>query len=129
MAEGTYCASKFFWPSIAEFLNTTDMFENTENDELEELFASIPLEVLQGDTAPPTSPPPTSFTLCLPGPSNGHELQRWKYKNRNKNTDRSTNNWARRFETWQKQRGITVQLCKASATQCKLASFPGLPLR
>jgi len=117
MAEGTYCASEFFCPSIAEFLNTTDVFENTEDDELEEFFASIPLEVLQGDTAPPTSTPPTSSTLCLPGPSNAHELQRLKDKNRNKNTDRSTNNWARRFETWQKQRGITVQLCEASATE------------
>ena len=117
MAEGTYCASEVFCPSIAEFLNTTDVFENTEDDELEEFFASIPLEVLQGDTATPTSPPPISSTLCLPGPSNAHELQRLKDKNRNKNTDRSTNNWARRFETWQKQRGITVQLCEASASE------------
>ena len=117
MAEGSYCASEFFCPSIAEFLNTTDVFENTEEDELEEFFARIPLEVLQGDAAPPTSPPPTSSTLCLPGPSNAHELQRLKDKNRNKNTDRSTSNWARRFETWQKQRGITVPLCDASASE------------
>ena len=106
MAEGSYCASEFFCPSITEFLNTTDVFENTEDDRLEEFFASIPLEVLQGDTAPPTSLPPTSSTLCLSGPSNARELQHLKDKNRNKNADRSTNNWARSFETSQKQRGI-----------------------
>ena len=33
---------------------------------------------VQGDTALPTFPPPTSSTLCLPGPSNVHELQRLK---------------------------------------------------
>ena len=93
------------------------MFENTEDDELEEFFASIPLEVLQGDATPPTSPPPMSSTLCLPGPSNAHELQRSKDKNRNKNTDRSTNNWAWRFKTWQKQHGITVPLCELSASE------------
>ena len=44
--------------------------------------------------------------LCLPGPSNARELQHLKDKNRNKNADRSTNNWAQSFETSQKQRGI-----------------------
>ena len=124
MAEGSYCASEFFCPSIAEFLDTTDVFENTEEDELEEFFASIPLEVLQGNAAPPTSPPPMSSTLCLTGPSNAHELQRLKDKNRNKNTDRSTSNWARRFETWQKQRGVTVPLSEASASEFYKISLP-----
>ena len=43
-----------------------------------------------------------------------------KDKNRNKNTDRSTDNWAQRFETWQKQHGITVPLCEASATELNM---------
>ena len=92
------------------------MFENSEDDELKEFFASILLEVLQGDAAQPMSPPPTSSTLCLPGPSNTHELQCLKDKNQNMNTDRSTNNWAWRFETWQNKHGITVPLCEASAS-------------
>ena len=33
---------------------------------------------MQGDTAPPTFPLPTSSTLFFPGPSNVHELQRLK---------------------------------------------------
>ena len=43
-AEGRYCVSEFFCPSIAEFFNTTDLFED---DELEEFFASIMLKVLR----------------------------------------------------------------------------------
>ena len=43
MAEGRYCASEFFCPSIAKFFNTTVF----EDDKLEEFFASITLKVLQ----------------------------------------------------------------------------------
>ena len=71
MAEGSYCASEFFCSSIAEFLDTTDVFENTEDNKLEKFIASIPLEVLQGDAAPPVSPPlraPPSAYLVLATP-------------------------------------------------------------
>ena len=141
MAEGSYCPSDFFCPSIAEFIDKA-VYENTKGiaGEFDKLFASVPLELLQDDTATPTAPPPTSSTLCLPGPSNAHELQRLKDKNRNKNTDKSTNNWARRFDTWQQHRGITVPVSnKTSAGDLdeilqhfftklytlSLASFPG----
>ena len=75
MAEGRYCASEFFCPSIAKFFNTTVF----EDDKLEEFFASITLKVLQHRaTLPAHFLAPTSPTLCLPGPSNAHELQRLK---------------------------------------------------
>ena len=72
MAESSYCASKFTCPSIAEFLDRTDMFENTADDELEE-FSPVPLEVLQSDAAPPTfnplQAPPSAYLVVLATPT------------------------------------------------------------
>ena len=116
MADGNYCPSEFFCASIAEFLDSTSVCENTEDGrELDQLFDHVPAELLQGDTTPLITPLPTWSIICLPGPSNAHELQHLKDKNRNINTDRSTNNWARRFETWQNQHDITLTLSEASA--------------
>jgi len=112
MAEGSYCPSEFLCASIAEFLDSTSICKNTEDGrELDQLFDRIPAELLQGDTTPLTA---MRSVICLPGPSKAHEPQHLKDKNRNINPDRSTNNWARRFETWQKQRDITLTLSEAS---------------
>ncbi len=43
------------------------------------------------------------------------ELQRLKDKTKNANTEKSTGNWARRFQKWQEQHGITVCLSVATA--------------
>ena len=44
-----------FSPFVVEFLNTTNMFKNTEDGKPEEIFVSILLKVLQGDAARPMS--------------------------------------------------------------------------
>ena len=110
MAEGSSCPSKFFAPSIVEFLGE----EYSEATDIDELFSSVPFELFSETTTTPPTAPPTTSSALLTGPSNARELQRL---NRNKNTDNSTRNWARRFEAWQKQRGITISLSESTADE------------
>ncbi len=102
MAESTnpHRDSDFFCPSIVEFLAEND---GNEDGELDELLANLPpLIELEGEAVPPhtpMSPPPTSSThstISLTG--NAVELQRLKDKTKNANTEKSTGNWARRFQ-------------------------------
>jgi len=65
MAEGSYCTNEFFCPSIAEFLNTTDVFED---DELDKFFTSTTLEVLQSD-CPTHFPTPSAYLVLATPPS------------------------------------------------------------
>ena len=84
MAEGSYCVSKFFCHSIAEFLNTTDAPKMTNSRSSSPIYCS---KYCRATLSHPLPCPPISSTLCLPDPSNAHELQRLKDNNRNKNTE------------------------------------------
>ena len=96
MAEGSYWSSEFFCPTVAEFLDES-MCVNSEDvagtGELPELDGHIPLEpwTINVNSNEAMLPHPLLRPLrCLLGPSSAQELPRGL-----KDTDRSTNNWAR----------------------------------
>ena len=85
----SYCEREFFSLSIAKFLNTIDVFENRrwQTWGVLQLYAAWSTVGWHCTTHFPT---PTSSTICSSGPKMPASC--------NKNSDRSTNNWARRFE-------------------------------
>ena len=108
MAEASL--SEFFCPSILEFLASSD----SSDQEFDSIVGSLPFD-FELPLDPPIAPPPPSSTLDTASAAN--ELQRLKDKNKNKNTERSTNTWAKRFTKWQEQKGIDVSVGKVSATE------------
>ena len=91
------------WPGAEEFF-TSDILE---------FLASSPLPL-----AEPHPPEPVHFEPPLPRPRKEQptsfvsvsdtDIERLKEKNSNKNTTRSTNTWAKRFQKWQEERGLQV---------------------
>ena len=85
MAEASL--SEFFSPSILANSDSSDQ-------EFDSIVGSLPFD-FELPRDPPIAPPPTSSTLDTASAAN--ELQRLKDKNKNKNTAKSTNTWAKRF--------------------------------
>ena len=95
MAEGSYWSSEFFCPTTAEFLDES-VCKNTEDvagaRELPQLVLDgrIPLEPWTINSKAMLPHPLLCLLQCLLGPSSAQELPRGL-----KDTDRSTNDWAR----------------------------------
>lgn len=126
MAEQSSSHCSFFSSPIARFLE--DWGESDK--QFDQLLASVPLDALAHPNSPPLAPPPTMISshdeaAPIPEPTKrpslvarNAELQRLKDKNKNKNTEKSTNTWIKKFVEWQQQTGIT--LCVSEVTTCEL---------
>ncbi len=107
MAESV-ASSEFFSPSIVAFLANSD-------EEFDSIVGSLP----SGFELPPLDPPTAAATppssSALKTAAAASELQRLKDKNKNKNTEKSTNTWAKRFTEWQEHKNIDVSAGNVSA--------------
>ena len=106
-------ASSFFAPDLADIVDSY-LFAQNDTD-IDQLFATIPCDY---------SAPSTSSTTEF-GSTSEEELKRLEGKNKNKNTSRSTNTWATRFQKWMSARGqqLSFEVSQASALDKQLAMF------
>ena len=126
--------SEFFSPSIIAFLSEQEsLVEQFEQESPEEQFDDIvgslsfdAYELLATPTTPPTTgvavQPSTSSaqpstSSALHSAAADSELRRLKDKNKNKNTEKSTNTWANKFADWRKEKGINISPAETSATE------------
>ena len=94
------CEDDFFSDSILQFLR------EPTGSELEELMegAEAFIAEIENEEQHRKEPSPV-FEAATPG-----DLQKFKEKNLNKNTTKSTNTWVNRFETWRKWRELPHKL-------------------
>ena len=94
MAEASL--SDFFCDSIVDFLTESSI------SEFDQLLDEDGSASAAGDANPrPISPHPSSFEAATPT-----DLQRFKDKNLNRNTAKSTSTWVNRFESWRKWKNL-----------------------
>ena len=89
-------AEEFFSHDILEFLLSPTALE------LESGTAEQP--VLRNQPTIPQQGEPTAFVSVTDA-----DIEKLKDKNTNRNTARTTNTWARRFQKWQEDRGLCIQ--------------------
>ena len=70
--------------------------------------------LLSDDDIPKDLDKATSHTLKL---GDAPELQRLKDKNKNRNTERSTNTWVKKFEEWLAEKGKTLSLVEVRSVE------------
>ena len=122
MAEGSVSSSELSSPSIFTFIAE----QEPDNEEFDSIIASLPPDFAFDDEPHLTMPitPPTTgssgevnvlLTATSSAPQStlpDSELKRLKDKNKNKNTEKSTNTWVRRFTDWleKKKTALTLHL-------------------
>ena len=117
--------SKFFSPSIIAFLSE----QESPGEQFDDIVGSLSFDAYELLAMPIT--PPTTGVAVQPSTSSAQpstssalhsaaadsELRRLKDKNKNKNTEKSTNTWANKFADWRKEKGINISPAETSASE------------
>ena len=111
MALSLVSAEDLFGDDLLDFLGDTKMNDVFSDAETDALFSSFPEELFTELTS-------TKEPHLLPHPSTSAfasatvaDLQRFRDKNRNKNTQHSTNTWVRRFQGMAKPKELVHFYC------------------
>ena len=88
-------AEEWFSQDILDFLFSPAVLE---------LEGDVPMQPTLGNEPHLQQSQPTSFAIVTDA-----DIEKLKDKNTNQNTAKTTTTWARRFQKWQEERGLSVQ--------------------